>query len=295
MIEDNQNTTENRFSGTEKELLSLFNGFRVPCEENGEEKNWSEIVRGIEAKKQAERLQNRRFMWLAAATIALIIATSVFIQWQFALLEVEVPVGQISQVTLPDSSKVTINAGSTIKFKRYNFAKRRKIYLEGEALFNVKKGESIFTVNAGPNTITVSGTLFNVKYRKTEFTTECLSGEVTVKRENNHFVKKLQGGQGIRIEPKSKEVEAVAVNYDTTASWTKGEFFFDSAQLQLVLEEMERQFGVKIVTKGFNPAQRRYTGYFSSINLNEALQLVCSPMGLKYSISNDETRAEIFP
>lgn len=295
MIEDSQHTGENRFSGTDQELLALFNGFKVPQEDNGKEKNWFEIVRGIEAKKQAERLQNRRFMWLAAATIALIISTSVFIQWQFALVEVEVPVGQISQVTLPDSSKVTINAGSTIKFKRYNFAKRRKIYLEGEALFDVKKGESNFIVNAGPNSITVSGTLFNVKYRKTEFTTECLSGEVTVKRKNNHFTKTLQGGQGIRIEPSKKEVEAIAVNYDTTASWTKGEFFFDSAQLQLVLEEMERQFGVKIMVKGFNPAERRYTGFFSSINLDEALKLVCTPMGLNYSISDDETRVEIFP
>jgi ferric-dicitrate binding protein FerR (iron transport regulator) len=295
MMEDNQHTGENQFLGTDQDLLALFDGFRVPEREGSKEANWAGIVSQIEEIKRAERLMNRRFMMYAAASFALIISVSILLQWQFALVQIDVPAGRITHVMLPDSSKVTVNAASSIRFKRYDFTKRRSVTLEGEALFEVKKGDNPFLVKAGDNRIVVSGTVFNVKYRKNQFSTECLSGEVLVEGRSKSYSKKLVGGEGIRIEPSKGGAQSIMVDESTATSWTKGEFYFDSTPLGLVFEEMERQFGIRIVCKGFSVADRRYTGFFSSHNLTEALELVCTPMGLKYSIAKDSTRIEIFP
>lgn len=48
---------------------------------------------------------------------------------------------------------------------------------------------------------------------------------------------------------------------------------------------MEKQFGVKIHL----PAdERHYTGYFTTASLEEALQLVCLPMGYEWEIRGNE-------
>jgi transmembrane sensor len=295
MIEDNQHTGENQFVGTDQELLALFDGLKAPERGGSKEANWAGIVSQIEKIKRADRLMNRRFMLYAAASFALIISVSILLQWQFALVQIDVPAGKITQIMLPDSSKVTINAASSIRFKRYDFAKRRAVTLDGEALFDVNNGSSQFVVKAGNNRVIVSGTVFNVKYRKNHFSTECLSGEVLVESRPNNYSKALQGGEGISIEASKKVIEPFSVDEITAASWTKGEFYFNNTPLNLVFEEMERQFGIKLIPKDFPVADRRYTGFFSSNNLAEALELVCTPMGLNYSFSKDSTHIEIFP
>ena len=65
------------------------------------------------------------------------------------------------------------------------------------------------------------------------------------------------------------------------ADWRKGEFVFDEADVTDVFNELSRQFDVQLqlpVLEG-----RKYTGRFSNKNLEEALQLVCLPMGLNYT------------
>jgi ferric-dicitrate binding protein FerR (iron transport regulator) len=48
----------------------------------------------------------------------------------------------------------------------------------------------------------------------------------------------------------------------------------------VVFEELERQFNV--VVQAPDLANRFYTGRFNTKDLNEALQLVCLPMGLQF-------------
>lgn len=51
--------------------------------------------------------------------------------------------GEILSIVLPDYSKVTLNAGSSMSYKSNWFQTSRNINLDGEAFFNVKKGSSL--------------------------------------------------------------------------------------------------------------------------------------------------------
>ncbi len=71
-------------------------------------------------------------------------------------------IGEISNYTLPDGSKLTVNAHSTVRvaFTR----KQRQIFLEdGEAFFEVEHATTPFVVTAGARTVIVTGTKFDVK------------------------------------------------------------------------------------------------------------------------------------
>jgi len=71
-------------------------------------------------------------------------------------------IGEISTYTLPDGSKMTVNAHSAV---RVAFTRRqREIFLEdGEAFFEVQHDTKPFVVTAGARSVVVTGTKFDVK------------------------------------------------------------------------------------------------------------------------------------
>lgn len=67
--------------------------------------------------------------------------------------------------------------------------------------------------------------------------------------------------------------------------WIDGSFRFDQAPFSLVIEELERQFQVEIrVDKELEGKQ--WNGVFFNDDLEEALKMVCKPMGLTYIQDN---------
>src|SRR5690606_24206533 len=83
------------------------------------------------------------------------------------------PHGGTYGVTLPDGSKVWLNAGSTLTYpSRFN-AEERVVSLEGEAYFEVRKSQTPaggmpFRVFTKGQTIEVLGTVFNVSAYATD-------------------------------------------------------------------------------------------------------------------------------
>ena len=64
-------------------------------------------------------------------------------------------------VTLPDGSKVNLNADSRLTYKPYQWIISRNVELEGEAFFEVKQGKR-FSVKSNQNKVNVLGTSFNI-------------------------------------------------------------------------------------------------------------------------------------
>ena len=63
--------------------------------------------------------------------------------------ELVVPAGQRAEITLPDGTKVWLNAGSQLSYPSF-FTKERKVFLTGEGFFDVAKNEiQIAVTNRG--------------------------------------------------------------------------------------------------------------------------------------------------
>ena len=88
-----------------------------------------------------------------------------------------------TEVYLPDSSQVILNAESKISFNKKTWDENRNVTLEGEAFFKVAKGKR-FTVATESGIITVLGTQFNVENRKNFFEVTCYEGLVSVTYNN---------------------------------------------------------------------------------------------------------------
>jgi ferric-dicitrate binding protein FerR (iron transport regulator) len=209
--------------------------------------------------------------------------------WQIWLKNPSVNVfaqkGSRVEYRLPDGSDVHINSDSRMTWDKRDYKNDRHLSMEGEAFFSVAKGTP-FTISASRGNIKVLGTSFNVYSRADAFKVSCHTGKVLV----------TTGAQSVTIvsgesaEIKGNDLISYADSrINSGAGWINGEFNFDNSSLSRVLDEIGRQFNVNFTGLDFN--SRYFTGSFTNKNLNEALDIVCIPLGLNYEIGN---KGEIF-
>ena len=194
--------------------------------------------------------------------------------------------GKVERIILPIGSSLTLNSSSYSTYNPQTWYDKRVVKLEGEAFFEVTEG-SEFLVETSNGTVQVLGTSFNVFSRGSNFSVECSTGMVLVTSNGQQV--ELKPGQKVTL--KDKKLILSEFNIDKIATWRSGDFYFDTAPLKMVIEEMERQFDIKIKVKT-DIAERYYSGFFSRTNLKEALQLVFVPMGLDFEINNKEVTVE---
>lgn len=184
---------------------------------------------------------------------------------------------------LPDGSTAVMNAGSILKYKPYWWYFNREVVFEGEAFFKVRKGKK-FEVVSQLGSTSVLGTSFNIYARKGSYTVTCYTGKVRVVSTNN--------SHSLDIEPS----EQASINRDGTmklsrvemvseeAPWMNDMFFFTGTPMNLVFEEIERQYGVTIEA-GDAITSMQYTGNFTrSLAADDVLKMVCRPYGLSFQI-----------
>ncbi|WOK07212.1 FecR domain-containing protein [Imperialibacter roseus] len=177
---------------------------------------------------------------------------------------------------LPDSSLVTLNKGSELAYETEKWAASRKVMLQGEGFFQVKKG-STFEVATSNGTVSVLGTSFNVKQRGDYYEVICYEGKVGVETSTQNLT--LIAGDGYREVAGHEERFQVASGSES--EWLNGRSSFLRTPYYAVLEELENQYEVVIETKGID-LNDTFTGSFPNDDLHVALDAVTVPSGYLY-------------
>ncbi|NVO10248.1 MAG: FecR domain-containing protein [Bacteroidales bacterium] len=266
---------------TRNEFDVIIDNLKVPSGKS-KEQVWQAILEKLEESPAARTIPLIQVALRIAASLAILIAIggSVWV-WGYGKVDVYCPKGQHITQLLPDSSKIQINADTRISYNKVLWFTSRKIYIKGEALFKVKKGKQ-FDVVADLATTSVLGTTFNVYARDGKVKVSCIEGRVSVK--NNESDSKVILTAGLHTQTVKKELtKPVEMIKHEELTWPYGEFYFNNTPLIDVFKEIERQFNVDVIFK--STKKRFYTGYFKNNDLNEALRLVCIPMGVSYTVN----------
>lgn len=256
----------------------IIKSWKVP-EGRTTEQAWQEVQRKIAQGENRPKVV--KFSWkpmVSVAAAAAVIISLVMFWPNHELKTVACALGKTEAVSLPDASVVTLNAGSEITFSD-DWSKDRLIELKGQAFFEVTKG-SKFSVVTPNGSVEVLGTSFDVYSRKNDFRVACHTGKVLV-RVGTQTIEITPGFSALLENGNLKLSEFEPSNRD----WRKGEFVFEAVPLTDVFLELERQFDVRVKMPSLD--SRMYSGRFSNKNLDEALQLICLPMGLKYTIESE--------
>ena len=185
-------------------------------------------------------------------------------------------------ISLPDTSEVILNAESELTFSKNKWESNRNVNLKGEAFFKVAKGQK-FTVATDQGLVTVLGTQFNVETRKEYFEVTCFEGLVSVTMDGKET--QLPAGNSLLMLNGKSTMLKAAINGKPT--WLSNESSFKSIPLNYVIDELQRQYDIKITTKNINTSQL-FSGSFSNENLELALKSISVPLQIKFNLDGNK-------
>lgn len=187
--------------------------------------------------------------------------------------------GQTAQVALADGSEVMLNSRSTLTYPNF-FAYRRKLQLEGEAFFKVRKGRD-FTVETHLGKVSVLGTQFNVNAQNDYFEVICYQGKVRVDHKQSVWV--LQKGEAVRFYRQSAEQWKPQ---EPAPAWLNHESAFKNAPLETVLLQFTNQYKQPVIYPDSIKALR-FTGSFTHRDMQTALRSICTPLQMRFAPTTD--------
>lgn len=154
-------------------------------------------------------------------------------------------------ITLPDSTEVTLNANSELKYPTTFDETKREVFLKGEAYFKVRKNNIPFVVSGASGAVKVYGTEFNVNLRTHNeieavlvrgvigVSANMISDSEVIIKPNQQIIFNTQNG--------IKSVRDVIV--DEYVAWMDGFFKCDRQHLTLLLKEISNWYNIEFEYK----------------------------------------------
>lgn len=258
--------------------------------------------RGIQADKRSVKSQIKWFTILGRVAVAIILIAAgslgtIYIsdkqhetEESLSWAETSTPFGGQTRLLLPDGSVAWVNAGSELTYSSRFGTTDRKLYLNGEAYFEVSTNKTLpFSVHTSDMEVIATGTIFNVR---------------SYTDDNQCEVQLLEGGVDILIAEKRYSLKPdEQIVYDRTLAlasiehvdatmaiqWTKGKLSFYQASIPDIYKMLERHFNVRIQ---IDSEELKNEYFLGSINLNMSLSEILNYLDVdkKYKI---EVRKDI--
>lgn len=164
------------------------------------------------------------------------------------LLTAETGRGGCRQLVLRDGTKVWLNAESSLRYPKHFSKDERRVYLLGEAYFEVKHSKKCpFVVETASLVATDLGTAFDVKAYQEKCTQLILvSGKVAVQQRGEDAAPVLMKPDEMATL-EGGTIKISDVDTYPLIQWKNGLFYFHHASLLEVMKEIGRWYHVNVV------------------------------------------------
>lgn len=255
----------------------------------------NEVKRNLRRSVISQRIKS--YARYAAAVIALIFITSAVILGinaphatsSMQEFTASIPAGSRTNLTLPDGTRVQLNAASELTFG-WDTKGERVAHLCGEAFFDVAKDpDHAFRVIVSDVEIEVHGTSFNVNaYDNKNISVALVNGKVSLcgsGLRGNAYI--MQPGEKAvyNNEDRSFSISRAEMNVET--GWTRGNLVFKHKKLSEVIAMVERRYGVEIEMQCDSLSDDTLTGKFGNEDITDVLSSLSNMYKFKYTIKKN--------
>jgi len=256
----------------------------------------------MDRKIQAMLYPRKSYVWLkAAATVLLVLGATLAIrhinsasQPLITYQVIKVPNGVKREITLPDSSTIYLNSGSSISIPSDFNNKKREIAFTGEAFFIIKHNPNKpFTLRAGKLQIADIGTSFDVKAypEDKQISVAVETGSVAVEKKTAAGRSTVLAGAIVQnqqlIYNKADDTHTLGkISSANIAAWHNNQLRFDNASFAEIASQLERWYNVSVTLSGAEMQGRRYTISFDNEPINHVLDVLTKLSGATYQINH---------
>ncbi len=199
------------------------------------------------------------------------------------------PRGGQYKITLPDGSKVWLNAASSLKYPAAFTGNERRVEITGEVYFEIaplspKGGQKIpFIVQVNEMEVEVLGTHFNINSYADEevIRTTLLEGKVKINtKDANSF---LKPGQQAQLQKTGRIKVVDDADLEETMAWKDGNFQFENSDIKTMMRQIARWYDVEIEYKG--TVSKHFLGSVSrNVNLSQVLTMLEQTGEVKFTV-----------
>jgi len=195
--------------------------------------------------------------------------------------------------TLEDGTVVTLASNSSLKYPFKFKEKERKVFLQGEAVFQVAKDEDHpFKVYQDNIIATVLGTTFNVKKPSGDsvISVELLTGKLQVEAVSS------SGSlpQLIMLEPNQRAVYVFHKQSLFKEVWRQNNekdflnnhLAFKQSSFDEIASQIKNVFGITVINESNNRAWR-FTGEFKNSTAKDIIENICLVKKLSFVVKGD--------
>lgn len=251
-LSESLKSAEEILPGSEKAVLTLSNGKKIPLGAGNE----MLVDSGVQIKKEDGELIYSESNIVAFNTMT-------------------TPRGGQYKLTLPDGTKVWLNAASSVTYPTTFTGNERRVNITGELYFEVARNASKpFIVETGTSSIRVIGTHFNVNAYEDEsdMKTTLIEGVVKI---DEVVLKPGEAFSHGRIETDVDVSQAIA--------WKNGVFNFHKMPLSTAMRQLARWYDIDVVYENKIPNFLIFGEMGRDLNLSQVLEIL-SEMNVRYKM-----------
>lgn len=260
---------------------------------------WEKLNTILPKVKTRKNFINLDILWKVAASVLLVVAGGISSLWmsgyfseqQSAIVELKASKGEKSQAILADGSHVWLNSQTILKYDAFN---PRKVTMEGEAFFEVKKDQDHpfeVSTTSGMKVI-VTGTKFNLRSFAGEpfIETTLEEGEVQIEGADNQQLAQLEPGQQAQYKAGENKASVRNVSTELYSLWKNNELRFTDISFADLIPRIERWYGVTITSNSKQKNNDRFTMTIKTESLRELLNMMQLTSKFNYEIKGEQVK-----
>lgn len=202
--------------------------------------------------------------------------------------EITVPDGKRFSVKLPDSTKVWLNAGSSLRYPLRFGKSGRSVEASGNVYFEVTKDPARpFFVHTPVMKTEVLGTSFEINTYGDRHIVSATLVEGCVRVSVAGYSAVIRPNQQFAYNTEDGKTSVLPVDAAALISWKDGILRIDNEPLEMMFRKLERWYGVGIKNETEISRERFFQGEFTKENLRTVMEVISANLGVSYTIKND--------
>ncbi len=196
------------------------------------------------------------------------------------------------RMVLADGTQVWLNSDSELRFPVNFTGNERRVFLKGEAFFQVAKDEmKPFRVETGVLEIEALGTQFDVSAYQDDgkWMTTLVEGRVRVSDRDARQTCILEPGKQALLHNNMLTVSDV--NVEEITGWKEGRFVFRNMTMENIARQLERWYDVEIGFPDVMVRYYRFTGVMKRYNrLSQLIEMIEETTDVKFQVNGRDVK-----
>ncbi|MGM9797251.1 MAG: FecR family protein [Parabacteroides sp.] len=202
--------------------------------------------------------------------------------------------GIVTQITLPDSSKVWLNSRSTLRYPNRFVGDERNVTLQGEGYFEVQSDREhpFYVATKEGLRVMAHGTKFNVNAYADDEIIEATLEQGAVDILIGHQRETLAPGEQAIFDKKASTMHIQKAQVDVKTAWREGKLIFRNATMKEITKTLARRYNVDINLHDESHEPQRFRATFTNESLLQILDYLRMSAPISWSSTTVKQQAD---